>query len=108
MATYEWTKLANQASIAFSTLPYRWDILKFDLPSIHAPLVTVTWQGSTSVTFAYEGKSITLLTDVKTLTQTSFRFAGGSVLVFGDNQAIPGNDDCRKSISGAYDVLRRQ
>ena len=108
MATYEWTKLANKATIAFSSRPCRGDIIKCDIPSIHAPLVTVTWQGSTSVIFAYDGKSITLLADVKTLTQTSFRFADGSVLVFGDNQATPGDDDCRKSISGAYDDLRRQ
>ena len=100
MATYEWTKLANKATIAFSSLPNRGDILKFDLPSIHAPLVTVTWQDSTSVTFAYEGKSITILADVKTLTQQSIQFADGSALVFGDNQATTADDDRGNTMGG--------
>ena len=99
MATYEWTKLANKATIAFSSLPFHRDILKFDLPSIHAPSVTVTWEDSTSVTFSYEGKSITLLTDVKTLMQQSIQCADGSAFIFGDNRSTTVDDDRGNSIN---------
>ena len=99
MATYEWTKLANKATIAFSSLPFHRDILKFDLPSIHAPSVTVTWEDSTSVTFSYEGKSITLLTDVKTLMQQSIQCADGSAFIFGDSRSTTVDDDRGNSIN---------
>ena len=99
MAIFKWTELVDKTTIKFSSLASGRDVFKFDLLDIHASAVTVSWQGSTSVSFSYQGKTITLLTDFKTLTTDSIQFADRSVLVIGDERATVANDDNGNAMS---------
>ena len=97
MTTYNWMALADKKTISFAPVS---DVFRFDDPSISAASVTVTWVNSTSVTFAYGGKAITLLVDVRSLTTSNLTFADSSLLIFGDNSLGVLSDDGDNTISG--------
>ena len=91
MTVYSWMMLPDKRSLAFN--PYT-DVLRFDDPSINAASVNVSWVNGTSVTFFYDGKTITLLADVKTLNMYNLSFSDMSLLTFGDNSTgVIADDD---------------
>ena len=98
MTTYNWMALADKKTISFAPVS---DVFRFDDPSISAASVTVTLVNATSVTFAYGGKTVTLLVDVRSLTTSNLTFADSSLLIFGDNSLGGLNDDGDNTISGS-------
>ena len=98
MTVYNWSSLTNNQQIAFNPST---DKLTFDSSAISAASLTLSWVSNTSTSFAYSGKSVTLLTDVKALTTTNVSFANGSLLVVGDNATAPTADDSSNGLNGS-------
>jgi len=98
MTTYNWSALTNGQSIAFDPAQ---DTLHIDDPSISALLVAFTFsQISHTSTFTFSGKSITLQTDLKTITTSNFTFADGSLWLVGDDTTGTLNDDGPNTLVG--------
>jgi len=97
MSAYRWTALTNKQSLVFNPTQ---DFFNFDDASISASSVTISWTNDTSTTLSYGGKSITLQTDVRSLSWNNVRFADSSLLVVGDNWTSNVNDDGPNNIVG--------
>ena len=95
MTVYNWSTLTNNQSIAFNPST---DKLTFDSSAISAASLSLSWVSNTSTSFAYSGKSVTLLTDVKILTTTNVTFANGCQLVIGNDA----NNQLRGSAQADY------
>ena len=99
MTVYNWSALTNNQSINFSGSS---DQLNFDLSTISASSVLMTWTSTTIVTFTCNGQSVTLTgTDVKSLTTTNLIFANGSVFAVGDNTVGLSADDSANTLIGS-------
>ena len=98
MTVYNWSALTNNQQIAFNPST---DKLTFDSSAISAASLSLSWVSTTSTSFAYSGKSVTLLTDVKGLTTTNVSFANGSLLVVGDNATATVADDSNNNLTGS-------
>jgi hypothetical protein len=96
MATFNWTTLANNQTIAFNPFV---DVLNVNDTGLSAADISVsTSTGSISITLG--NKTVTLLTDRKTLTITNVTFANGSVLLTGDNTTGTADDDADNTLVG--------
>ena len=99
MTVYNWSALTNNQQIVFYPST---DQLNFDLSTISAASVSMSWASAPSVTFTYSGQSITLMgTEVKTLTTTNITFANSSVFVIGDNTLGVSADDSVNILTGS-------
>ena len=97
MTVYNWSTLINLQQIAFNPAN---DILKFDV-STSAADTGIDWSDGSTVTFTIGTKSVTLLTDLRTLTTTNVTFADGSLLVVGDNTVATTADDAANTLNGS-------
>ena len=96
--TYLWSVLTDGRSISFDPLR---DRLLFDVQSISAASVKVSWTDSTSVTLSYSGKTITILADIRSLTTSNVEFQDGSLLIIGDGSERVANDDIGNNFGGS-------
>jgi hypothetical protein len=93
---YNWSALTNNQSIAFDPLI---DKLNIDDTTISAMSPNLGWSGDTT-TISISSKSITLQTNIRTLTTSNLTFANGSLLVIGDNTTGITNDDMANVLTG--------
>ena len=100
MTVYNWSALTNNQSIAFNPST---DRLTFDDAAILPTYPSISWTTSptTSITFTYSGKAVTLLADVKALTTTNLTFSSGGLYIVGDNAVGATADDSANTISGS-------
>src|SRR5687768_16293036 len=96
MATYNWRTLTNGQSIAFNPTA---DTFNFDLPFPWAANMNVNFPTG-SVVLTISGKTITLQTDIRTLTTGNVTFANGSQWLIGDNSTGTANDDGPNTLVG--------
>ncbi|PUE10949.1 hypothetical protein B9Z51_00980 [Limnohabitans sp. T6-5] len=92
-----WSTLSHGSSLAFNPLT---DRLLIDNNGLSASSFYLTWNSPTAVTLVGGGKSITLNTDIKSLTNKNLAFSNGSVLLVGDNSAFVINDDGANTLTG--------
>src|SRR3990167_6150528 len=97
MTTYNWTALIDGQNIVFDPLV---DVLNFNDAGIQAAAVTVVLGGTTSLTLSYPGKTVTLLMNPLSATQTNIVFADGSKLLIGDDATGTANDDAANTLTG--------
>ena len=101
MATFNWSATANGASLPFDP---NVDFLIIDDPSISAADLgfSFTFGVPFSTTFSFGGKSITLQTDIRTLTTTKITFTDVPLSLFlvGDNTTGFAADDASNTLTG--------
>ena len=98
MTAYSWSSLIDKQSVAFDPLK---DLLLIDDLSISAAFLIVRWTDATSVTLSYGGKTISILTDIRSLTTSNLQFQDGSLLIVGDNAVGVANDDGANNFGGS-------
>ena len=98
MTVYNWSAITNNQQIAFNPSS---DRFTFDDASITPPYIGLYWSGTANVTLSYSGKSVVLLTDVKTLTTSNVTFASNGLLVIGDNAVGATADDTANTLTGS-------
>ena len=98
MTVYNWSALTNDQSIAFNPST---DKLTFDISTISAASLSLSWVSNTSTSFSYSGKTVRLLTDVRALTTTNVTLANGSLLIVGDNETVTAADDGNSGLNGS-------
>ncbi|HYC46849.1 MAG TPA: tail fiber protein [Burkholderiales bacterium] len=91
---YLWSTLVDGAGLAFTPAAH---MLLFDDGSISASDVGVS---SGSVILTDGDKTVTLVTDLRSITTSNVQFADGSVLAVGDNTTATAFDDGGNLISG--------
>lgn len=96
MATYNWSSLVHGQNLSFNP---SLDILHFDV-QIQAGDVDVDYHSS-SVSFSYQGKTVTVLADPDTLGVGNVTFQLGGVFVIGDGSTGTLNDDIANTITGS-------
>ena len=95
---YKWSTLTNGQQLTFD--PSK-DKLVFDDASISAANLSFSFTGTTSVTIAYGGTTVTIAASVKSLTTSNVTFANGSLLVVGDNAVAATADDNANTLDGS-------
>ena len=97
MSNYYWMALTNKQTLTFNRYS---DLLSFNDSSISASSVTISWTDGTSTTLSYGGKSITLLTDVRSLASNNVQFLDNSRLIVGDDTVGVITDDGGSNLVG--------
>jgi Ca2+-binding RTX toxin-like protein len=99
MTTYNWTALTPGQSIAFDPTA---DVLRFDDSTIAAGSLSFSFQMSppASTSFTSGSKTVTVQTDLRTLTTTNVTFVDGSVWLVGDNTTGTAGDDTANTLVG--------
>ena len=98
MTVYNWSTLTNNQQIAFNPST---DKLTFDSSSISATSLYIWWSNTVSTTFIYGSQTVTLLTDVRSISTSNVSFANGSLLIIGDNTIGTITDDTANSLTGS-------
>jgi Ca2+-binding RTX toxin-like protein len=100
MATFNWSALANNQTIAFNPLV---DVLNFNDSTISAADLTFTI-GADTTRITAGGKNVTLQADRRSLTTTNVTFSDGSLLLIGDNTTgTAADEDANTLIGGTGD-----
>src|SRR4051812_11360624 len=98
MSTYLWTALTNNQVVAFDPSA---DVLRFDSTVILAVDVVVQSDATAgTTTFTYNGKTVTLQTDLYTLTTTNVAFDAPTDLIVGDNSVSTAGDNSGVVMTG--------
>jgi Ca2+-binding RTX toxin-like protein len=100
MATFSWTTLANNESVAFNPSI---DVLNFNDASIAAADLSLTFNSSSSpsLRLSVNSKAVTLQTDPRTITPSNVTFADGSALLIGDlTTGLTGDASANKIVGG--------
>ena len=99
MTQYNWSALTNNQNIAFNAVS---DKLYFDSSTITAASVSVSWNwtGTVTSTFTSGDKTIVLLADIKSLTNTNIAFMDSSLFMNGDNTTSMTADDSSNTLTG--------
>ena len=95
MATYNWSTLTNGQTIPFNPAA---DVLAIDVPTLSAS--DFGYSNTNPITFTNGNRSVTLQTDLRTLTTQNVTFANGSVFLVGDNTTATVNDDQANTLNG--------
>ena len=95
MAVFNWTTLTNNQVIAFNPFV---DVLNVnDATFAAADIGLATTPTSVSITLG--AKTVTLLTERRTLTTSNVAFSDGSMLLMGDNTTDTTTDDADNTLT---------
>ena len=92
-----WSLLSNGGALTFNP---NTDRLVINNNALSAKDFYLTWSATTAVTLVGGGKSVTLNTDIKSLTSTNLVFSDGSSLLVGDNTTLVASDDGPNTLAG--------